>query len=334
MNDKTDKKILQRILGADAGIISAQLLLCMVILASCGINLVHGLTKAADAGDGTSRIAAAGTASVVAPVVFFALTEVALLNWHRELPRIGRWFLSALVLIVGAAAGWFSFMDQVEFARTILHMGDDDLRAFALPFITDCAAVAMTALLFMSKDAPMRKRKPKTSTEDTPIARIGALRKMWIRMFGGVATVPQLPVTATVPQVTAESTSRRQANDIVPSTPEPVFDTRESTPTRVANTKPVTSAPTPSRVADAETPNVEVTVFDAELLEFAAEVAERAKVRQPVETVAKVIEALEETGGNLSHAAGRVGLSRDPARRIRAALAEINGNQEPELVAV
>lgn len=212
------------------------------------------------------------------------------------------------VFVPPADAGWFSIA----------------LLNYGLAAVPDLLMIVATLYVMSFRAVSPAVKSAAKSPARSALGKIGGnYMQRWVESSEGKK-----------PEVTAESTSRRQANDIVPPTPEPVFDTREATPVRVANTKSVTPAPTPSRVADAETPNVEVAVFDADILQFAAEVAERAKVRQPVETVARVIEALEETGGNLSHAAGRVGLSRDPARRIRAALAEINGNQEPELVAV
>lgn len=296
----------------DKGTLSAQLLLITVVVASCSINVTHGVTVATDAGSSPFRIGAAGFASVFAPIVFFALAEVVLLTWNRELPRAGRAFLSGLVLMVGGAAGWMSFMDQVGFARTILHMAEGDVRAFALPLITDAAAVAMTCLLFMMKDAPERKRKPKRVTEDA-IATIGLIPKLRIRLFGGAATVPTVPTTV-----------RQQPNDTPSLTPERQFVNSPTTPASVTDTPSPTLPMTPVAVAEA--------VIDGDSLSFAATVADRAKVKSTPETVHRVIETLRETDGNLSAAAGAVGLSRDPARRIRDALAELEA--EPTLTAV
>lgn len=300
----------------DKGALAAQLLLITVVVASCSINVVHGVTVATDAEASPFRIGAAGVASVFAPIVFFALAEVVLLTWNRELPRAGRLFLSGLVLMVGGAAGWMSFMDQVGFARTILHMGEGDMRAFALPFITDAAAVAMTCLLFLMKDAPTRKRKPKERKEEAPIARIGILRKLWINLVGGAATVPTMPLTPErQPIDTLSPTVQRQPNDSA-ATPTPVIDTPSSTPLPTLPATPVAVIDT--TVADD---------IDADDLAFAAVVIERANVKQSPATVHRVIETLRETNGNLSAAANAVGLSRDPARKIAAALADMEAER-------
>lgn len=309
----------------DKGALAAQLLLIVVVVASCSINVVHGITVATDAESSTFRIGAAGVASIFAPIVFFALAEVVLLTWNRELPRIGRLFLSGLVLLVGGAAGWMSFMDQVGFARTILHMPEGDLRAFALPLITDAAAVAMTLLLFMMKDAPVRKKKVKESKTEAAIATIGFFPKLRIRLFGGAATVPTLPTTApTTPErhliYTPSSTPERQSIDS-PTTPEPVIDTVSSTPlpTPVAVAEPVVET-----ANDADT-NSDI---DADSLAFAADVAKRAKVNQTPEAVHRAIETLRETDGNVSAAYRAAGMkSRDPARRVRDALAAMEAER-------
>lgn len=185
----------------DKAALAGQLLLITVMAGSCFINVVTGMTVASDSGDAPERITAAGIVSALPPVVFFALTEVVLLSWSRELPHLGRWCLGGLILLVGGAAGWWSFMEQVAFARTFLHLGDDDLRAFALPFITDAAALAMTILLFQLKDAPARKRKPKPQREEADIATIGFFPRWRIRLFGGAAKVPELPETTQVEAV-------------------------------------------------------------------------------------------------------------------------------------
>lgn len=310
----------------DKGTLAAQLLLIVVVVASCSINVVHGITVATDAKSSPFRIGAAGAASIFAPIVFFALAEVVLLTWNRELPRLGRLFLSGLVLLVGGAAGWMSFMDQVGFARTILHMPEGDLRAFALPLITDAAAVAMTLLLFMMKDAPVRKKKVKESKTEAAIATIGFFPKLRIRLFGGAATVPTLPTTApTTPERhlidTPSTTVQRQPIDSL-ATPEPVADRLSPT-----------VEPTPVAVAESVNDAAVADDIDADSLAFAAEIRVRAKVNQSPETVHRVIEVLRETDGNLSQAAGAVNLSRDPARRIKAALAELEA-EEPVLTAV
>lgn len=309
----------------DKGTLAAQLLLITVVVASCSINVVHGVTVAADADASQFRIGAAGVASMFAPVVFFALAEVVLLTWNRELPRIGRLFLSALVLLVGGAAGWMSFMDQVGFARTILHLADDDARAFALPFITDAAAVAMTLLLFMMKDAPVRKKKVKESKTEAAIATIGFFPKLRIHLFGGAATVPTLPTTLpTTPErhpVDTPSSTVRQQPDDTTATPQPVTD-------RVSPTPLPTPAVAAETVAEPVTDAAVADDIDAEDLEFATMVRARAKVQATPEAVHRVIETLRETGGNVSAAQKAAGmLSRDPARRVRDALAEMEAER-------
>lgn len=297
----------------DKGYVFWQVMLIAAITASCGFNGAHAALGSAG---NVWHTVAAVLGAVIPPLFFFAIAEGVLLIWHRELSRVGTIILGTLVLAAGAAAGARSFFGLVDFSARFDVLPDEHAvwLVYMLPLVTDALALGATVALFNLKDSPTRKRKPKGRKEEAPIARIGILRKLWITLVGGAATVPTLPTTP-----------ERHPVDTPLATPERRFIDRAATPTAVIDTPSSTPLPTPAVVTENVIDTNDADDIDSDDLAFAVVVAERAKVKSPPETVHRAIESLRSTDGNLTAAAAAAGVkSRDPVRKIAAALADMD----------
>lgn len=291
-------------------------ILILSVMASVAVNTAHGVLGAQD--NLTARIVA-GALGAIPPIVFFALVEALLKTFRAGVYGWLYWTLIGGTVTAATAAFTLSFIAVLDFARDYAVMSSMWI-AWLFPIMFDVVMALSTLAIFALGDKPMKRvRKAKERKDESAIASIGFFPKWKIRLVGGAATVPTVPMTA-----------ERQVIDTPSLTPERRFNDSPSTPTPVVNR----ASPTPVVVAKGVTDVVANTDIDADTLAFATVVGKRAKVKQSPETVHRVIEALRASGGNISHAASVVGLSRGPARSIRDALAEIDAQEEPVLSAV
>lgn len=262
---------------------------------------------------GVLGIGVAGVLAALPPLVFFFIVEGIAKAVKSGIGGvsyvIGLLFAAAL----GAGAFVISFNSLYMFARD-WGVFDEHL-VFIFPALVDAVMALSTYMLLAMGNKPTKRAKKakETVVGDHAIARVGLIPKLRIRLFGGAATVPTLPTTAHRQVIdTPLSTPERQPDDTT-ATPEPVIDRVSSTP-----------LPTPAVVAETVADAAVADDIDAEDLAFAVMVRARAKVKSSPAEVHRVIEMLRATDGNLSAAASAAGMkSRDPARRIRDALAEM-----------
>lgn len=304
-------------------------ILILSVIASVAVNTAHGVLGADP--DMTSRIAA-GSLGAIPPIVFFALVEALLKTFRAGVYGWLYWTLIVGTVTAASAAFTLSFIAVLDFARDYAVMSSMWI-AWLFPIMFDVVMALSTLAIFALGDKPMKRvKKVKERKEQVSVASIGFFPKWKIKLVGGAATVP-----------TVSMTPRRQVNDTPSTTPVAVAKLSLTTPEPVNDTPSSTPSTTPTPVAEAvidrvsptllTTPTPANDVIGVDDMSFAAAVANRAKVKQSPETVHRVIEVLRETDGNLSAAAGAVNLSRDPARKIKVALAELE-SEEPALTAV
>ncbi|MFW3120045.1 hypothetical protein MMAG44476_20094 [Mycolicibacterium mageritense DSM 44476 = CIP 104973] len=295
-------------------------ILILSVIASVAVNTAHGVLGADD--DLTARIVA-GALGAIPPLVFFALVEALLKTFRTGVYGWLYWTLIIGTVSAASAAFTLSFIAVLDFARDYAVMSSMWI-AWLFPIMFDVVMALSTLAIFALGDKPMKRvKKAKASKVEESIATIGLLPKARIRLFGGAATVPTLPPTP-----------HRQVIDSPPSTVQRQPIDSLATPTPVNDTPSSTLPPTPKPVAEAVNDAADDSDIDIDSLSFAAAVADRAKVKQTPGVVHRVIEVLRETDGNLSEASRAVSLSRDPARRIRDALAELEAEERHALTVV
>lgn len=291
-------------------------ILILSVIASVAVNTAHGVLGAQD--NLTARIVA-GALGAIPPIVFFALVEALLKTFRAGVYGWLYWTLIIGTVTAASAAFTLSFIAVLDFARDYAVMSSMWI-AWLFPIMFDVVMALSTLAIFALGDKPMKRVKTTKKPKEQPatVASVGLIPWVKVKVKGGVATVPTLPPTP-----------ERQVIDSLSSTVQQRSIDSAPTPTAVANSLSPTASPTlPTTPAVVAEP-----VIDADLLAFAAAVADRAKVKQSPEIVHRVIEVLRETDGNLSAAAGAVNLSRDPARRIKSALEELEAEEPLALTA-